>query len=215
MPLVYYKHLPFETMIGIWKVEEKIEELRNKLILNKEELDFFHSLQKGKRNLHWLSSRVLIRQLLNTKDFIRLESDQYGKPHLINLNYDLSISHSFEYAAVILSRHKVGIDIELIKPKVKWIVHKFINEDENPVISEKYPLEHMYVYWGGKESMYKLYGKRKLNFRENMKLESFRYQKDGGSVKGRIVNWEIDAELMIHYMPFNGYMLTYVIEGEN
>ena len=40
------------TKIGIWKVEESIEDLKSHLLLNDEELDFYNSLNKGKRNTY-------------------------------------------------------------------------------------------------------------------------------------------------------------------
>ena len=124
MGIVYLKKERDNTQIGIWKVEESIAELENKLILNQEELDFYNKLNKGKRNLHWLAGRVLLRYLLETEKFIEVKGDEHGKPHLINFDFKISLTHSFDYAAVIISKKLVGIDIEKIKKIIGKIVIK-------------------------------------------------------------------------------------------
>lgn len=215
MALIYHKQLPVESHLGVWQVEESIEVLTEKLILDEEEWAFFKSLNKGKRNLHWLSSRVLIRQLLNTDHFIEVRSDESGKPHLVNFPYELSISHSEDYAAVIIGKNRVGIDIEQIQEKIRKIAHKFMRDEEREQLQNfKDSYEPMYVFWGVKESLYKLYGKRQLNFRNHMQLKPFDYRPPG-TVEARIMKDDWEASFKVHYERINGYMLTYVIEGED
>ncbi|PSR05126.1 MAG: 4'-phosphopantetheinyl transferase [Bacteroidetes bacterium SW_10_40_5] len=210
MPLVVHKKLPEQTQIGVWRVEENIEDLKKRLKLNEQELAFFDRLRKGKRNLHWLSSRVLIRNLLDTPEFIRLEGDEHGKPHLMNFDYELSISHSFDYAAVIISKQKVGIDIEYIKPKIELIAHKFMSDQELDTIHEEDRIKKMFVHWSGKESLYKLHGKKDMVLKENILLEPFQY-KEEGIVNAAICKNGKQLNVPIHYQEFNGYMFTYVI----
>lgn len=215
MALIYHKQLPAESYLGVWRVEESIEALTEKLILDEEEWAFFKSLNKGKRNLHWLGGRVLIRQLLNTDHFIEVRSDEYGKPHLVNLPYELSISHSEDYAAVIIGKNRVGIDIEQIQRKIRRIAHKFMRDEELEQMTEAEDVSApMYVYWGVKECLYKLYGKRQLNFRNHMQLDPFEYRPPG-TVIARIMKDDWEASFKAHYELINGYMLTYVIEEED
>lgn len=211
MALVYHKELPFETQIALWKVAESIEDLKSRLMLNQEELDFYNSLQKGKRNLHWLASRVLIRKLLNTEKFIEVLSNEYGKPVLGNFDYHLSISHSFDFAAVIISRRKVGIDIELIKEKIDYIAHKFVSDEEFENLDENNKTEQLYVIWGGKESLFKLYGKGQLNFRNHIFFEPFFYV-DKGWARASIIKDNYRKSFCIFYEKVEDYMLTYVID---
>ncbi len=215
MPLIYHKQLPHKTQMGVWKVEETIEDLKSRLILDEEEVAFYRTLNKGKRNLHWLSGRVLIRNLLNTNHFIEVRSDEYGKPHLVNFDYEMSISHSQDFAAVIISQKRVGIDIEEIQPKVKNIAHKFIRDEEMAFLSgdEDTAIKQMYVLWTGKETLYKLYGKRNLNFREHMAFEPFNLGSPGHA-KGYIRKDGLETSFTVTFEELNGYMLAYTIEGD-
>lgn len=214
MSLVFIKDVAKDTRLGLWRVEESIEELEKNLILNEKERSFFNSLNKGIRNLHWLSSRLLIRKMINTPEFIEIENDAYGKPQIINFDYELSISHSFDYASVILSKNKSGVDIELISNKILKIAHKFINESESKYISNDYQIEQMYVIWGAKESLYKLYGKKNLNFKKNINIYPFKLNSKKASIKGEIINNELRKIYTIHYERIDEYMLVYVVDSE-
>jgi 4'-phosphopantetheinyl transferase len=211
MGLVYLKEERNFTKIGIWRVEESIEDLKSRLLLNSEEINFYNSLNKGKRNIHWLSSRVLLRKLLNTEKFIDVRGDKYGKPHLINFNYELSITHSFDYAAVIISKNKVGIDIESIKPVIKKIAPRFMHQSELRHIDIQNDIKKLYVYWCAKETIYKLYGKRELSFRDHIIVDDFQYNSKG-IAKARIEKDDINCSFEIVYEDFFGYMFTYAIK---
>src|ERR1700761_3132241 len=118
MAITYRQQVDDDTEFAIWKIEEEAEELYNQLQLDENEKAYYQQLNVGKRSLHWLSTRVLLRKLLRTDEYIDCKVDAHGKPYLVNLPYHISLSHSFDYAAVMISRNgTVGIDIELIKEK--------------------------------------------------------------------------------------------------
>jgi len=211
MGLVYIKNERDLTKIGIWKVEESIEELKSRLMLNEEELTFYNKLNKGKRNLHWLGGRVLLRYLLDTDDFIEVREDEHGKPKLINFNYEISISHSYEYAAVVISGKQVGIDIEKIKDVIVGLTHKFMNDDELKSIDNSSNLEKLYVYWSAKESLFKLNGKKHLNFKDEINIHPFEYL-NKGIIQAEIRSRDNIRNFNVFYEEFRGYMFTYVIE---
>src|SRR5690606_39796845 len=76
------------------------------------------SFGKGKRTLHWLATRVLLRYLLKTEDYIACPSDDNGKPFLPDYPYKISLTHSFDYAGVLMSTQgECGIDLEIVKDK--------------------------------------------------------------------------------------------------
>jgi len=212
MSLVLFRKEDFDTKIGIWRVEESIEDLEARLQLNQLEFDFYNSLNKGKRNLHWLGSRVLLRTLINTSDFIEVNEDEHGKPVLINFDYEMSITHSYDYASVIISKKRVGIDIEKIKPVIVKIATKFLNEEElTHFDSFENEIEKLYVYWCTKESIFKLNGKKHLHFKDNIMIEPFDYRKEG-TLKASIIDYKHNGRFNVRYEKFDGYMFTYVIE---
>jgi 4'-phosphopantetheinyl transferase len=212
MGLVELRQERDQTKIGIWKMEESIEELKKNLILNAAEIRFFSSLNKGKRNMHWLASRVLLRKVLETDHFIKVEGDVHGKPQLVNFDYELSITHSADYAAVAISNKKVGIDIEEIKPVIKTICKKFMTDAEiDSVAKGENEIEQLYVYWCTKESVFKLNGKKQLLFRDHIHIEDFDYRKKG-KLKAHIHQNDYHQSFDVHYEEYNGYMFTYVID---
>ncbi len=211
MSVIILKELAGDSKLGVWKIEEDESTLLSKLQLSQKEEEFIKNVSSGKRYLHWLSSRVLLRELLDTKDFIDLNFDENGKPLLKNFDYNLSISHSEEMAAVIISKEgNVGIDIEFMDPKINRVAHKFMNREELDNLKEKDEIQQMYVYWCAKESLYKVYSKKKLRFREDLPIAPFKYNKHG-VVHGQILNGTLLGEYDINYEQIDDYMLTYII----
>ena len=212
MPLLYIKNLDKTTRLGIWKVEETIYELQSQLILNQKELDFFSTLKKGKRNLHWFAGRVMIRTLLETPDFIEIKEDEFGKPYLPDFDFELSITHSYDYAAVIISKHKVGIDIEKIKKDLLTIAPKYLSIQELNSLDLKNYNKQLYVFWCVKECLYKLYGKKELAFKENIQIKNCNLS-SFGKVTAEIIKNEYQKEFEVEYEEFvNDYILAYSID---
>jgi phosphopantetheinyl transferase len=153
MALAYQKDIDPQTSFALWKIDEQADELIAQLQLKDHEKSYLETLINGKRNLHWLSTRVLLRTMLNTSSYIDCKVNEHGKPYLANFPHYISLSHSFEYAAVMISRDKpVGIDIELIKDKIERIAHKFMNAEELSFMSADHRTEHMYIGWCAKEA---------------------------------------------------------------
>jgi len=212
MPVIYNKDIDGQTILGVWKIEEKEEELLSGLQLKQHELDFVASLNNGKRLLHWLSTRLLLRRMLNTSDYIDCRMDEHGKPYLVNSAYHISLSHSYDYAAVIIGKEKsVGVDIELIKTKIHRIQQKFLSPPELAQLQVKDNTEGLYVCWCVKEAVYKWYGKKGLEFKRDIHIQPFELKNDG------LLNVIVDLpggtrNLTVNYFnTITGYMLGYVV----
>lgn len=214
MPVNFLEEITMDTSIGLWKIEEKPEELEEQLQLKAHELYVLRALNGSKRNLHWLATRVLLRKMLNTNEYIDCRADENGKPVLLNFPHHISLSHSYDYAAVMISKHaRVGIDIELIKTKIERVQHKFLSAPELSFISKENKIDHLYVCWCAKEALYKLNGKKETSFKDNIHLQPFKYE-----IKGEIecsIHKETGIkDYMVHFRKFNEYMLGYVYETE-
>jgi len=212
VPLITLEEVAKKTQLGLWKIEEDEAFFIKKLLLSEKEKSFLNGISSGKRYLHWLSSRVLIREALQTRDFIDLDFDEYGKPYFQNFPHYLSITHSHDYAGIIISENSnVGIDMERISPKIQDIAPKFMSEDELTALNSENKIEQLYAYWCAKEALYKLYGKKKLNFKQHILINKFKY-----SLKGRItasIRKEKFAKVyQVRYEKKDGYILAYVVE---
>lgn len=213
MSLVYHKELEQDTSFSIWKIEESAEELLAQLQLKHHEISYLDTLMNGKRNLHWLSTRVLLRRMMNTDAYIDCRVDSSGKPYLANFPHFISLSHSFDYAAVMVSKSKaVGIDIELIKDKIDRIAHKFMSQRELDFILQD-RIEHLYVCWCAKEAIYKLHGKKNISFLDHIRIKPFEYLQ-AGSFQASLDTGERTNNYTVHYDRFEGYMIGYVADND-
>ncbi|WP_443937514.1 4'-phosphopantetheinyl transferase family protein [Pedobacter sp. MW01-1-1] len=212
MPIVYNKNIDEHSVLAIWKIEESEEELLAGLQLKQHELDIIASLNNGKRLLHWLSTRLLLRTLLNTDDYIDCRFDEDGKPYLPNSDYHVSLSHSYDYAAVMMSKdYACGVDIELIKHKIKAIKHKFLSDVELAQKQIGDNIDGLYVAWCAKEAVYKWHGKKGLEFKQHIHIKPFKLKDEG--LLNVLVNLPSgNRDLVVNYFKTtDGYMLGYVL----
>ncbi|MDQ3071978.1 MAG: 4'-phosphopantetheinyl transferase superfamily protein [Bacteroidota bacterium] len=212
MPLIKEINTEANTRIGIWQVTESPEELKWGLQWGNEDIKKFRAIQDQERSMHWLGSRVLLRKMLDTAKFIDLQVDEYGKPYITNMDINLSISHSGDRVAIMLSDRKCGIDLQHIEKRIIAISHKFISDHEREDLDEPHLIEKMYVFWCGKEALYKLHGKRKLDFRQNLYLYPFEW-KNKGVVMGEIKKEGYFKSVDIHYQTLDDYLLAYAVDG--
>ncbi len=213
MALAYHKELDQFTSFAIWKIEETADELLAQLQLKEHERSYLNTLINGKRNMHWLSTRVLLRRMMETDEYIDCKVDSNGKPYLSNFPHYISLSHSYDYAAVMVSKNKaVGIDIELIKDKIGRIANKFMSSEEMAFIDKNERIEQLYVCWCAKEAIYKLHGKKNVSFLDNIKIEPFSYTQSGVFKAGLEIGSKFKA-FNVHYEKFNGYMIGYVSDN--
>ncbi|HVW94623.1 MAG TPA: 4'-phosphopantetheinyl transferase superfamily protein [Mucilaginibacter sp.] len=209
MAIAYRQQIDDDTEFAIWKIEEQADELYSQLRLDEEEKAHYEKLKIGKRNLHWLGTRVLLRKMLRTDEYIDCKVDANGKPYLVNLPYHISLSHSFDYAAVMIGKRPVGIDIEQVKQKVERIAHKFLRPDELTFINGADKIQQLYVCWCAKEAIYKCYGRKEVSFADNILLEPFRFEGHGW-VDARLLKGETDIKYDVGYLQYEDYMVGYV-----
>jgi len=212
MPVVFSKNIDEDTILGVWKIEETEQQLMAGLQLKQHELDVISSLGNDKRRLHWLSTRVLLRTMLNTSEYIDCRMDEHGKPYLPNLKYHISLSHSYDYAAVIIGKSRlVGVDIELIKHKIKSIKHKFLSDLELAQKNVGDNTEGLYVCWCAKEAIYKWNGRKGLEFKKDIHIKPFKL-KMPGKLQVLVDLPEGSRELSVDYFKIGeDYMLGYVV----
>lgn len=213
MPLVYEKNIDAHTRFAIWKIEETADDLLARLQLKSGETAFLKSLNKGKRTLNWLGTRVLLRTMLDTTGYIDCPSDQNGKPFLSNFKEKISLSHSFDYAAVMMSdRYQVGIDMELVKQKIERIDKKFMSAVELEHLGSEERTNKLYACWCAKEAVYKLQGNKGVSFKDNMLVEPFDFSGTGGFLYTRLSGSKMDGRYKVFFERFGDYMLGYVDE---
>ena len=168
MPLQVSKSFFKNINLSIWSIEESEDFFISQINLTencKKRLELIKSPQKRKQ---FLSVRSLIK--LNDIQLKDLYYNEFGAPQLKSNKY-ISISHTNNYSAIAISNNPVGVDIEHFKDKIKKIKHKFISNAETKLIDIN-SVRDLTVVWSIKESIYKLYKKQGLSFKNNIKIKS-------------------------------------------
>lgn len=209
MPLVLHEALEGDTEIGVWHITESENTLTERLQLNDAEKAWLQTITHDKRYLHWLGSRVLLRWMLQTDSFIELENHANTKPRLLNFPHEVSISHSNQMAAVMISSTlEVGIDLELIHPKVLKVKERFLSPEELATLDVESPLlvEDLIARWCVKEALFKLYGRGQVDFRKELLAEA---TADRNLFVGHILKQGLSQPYTVHVQKLDNYMIAY------
>mgnify|MGYP005992403173 CR=1 FL=1 len=206
MPLYKTINVNNNTKVLIWKISESFEELSFGIDLTENSQNRVESMKSELHQRGFLSVRHLLKEVgFNDSD---LWYDEFGKPHLKNGKH-ISITHSFTFSGIIISDvNPVGIDIEMQRDKILKIAHKFTPFQEYKTIANHDALvSKLTIVWGAKESLYKIYGKKKLRFLENIYIEDFRFadEKTTGTIN-------FDGErtsYRVYFIEFEGFTCVY------
>ncbi len=215
MPLWLKKDLADDAYLGIWKIEEDESYFRQSLRLHPVEEKELAPV-KGRRRLEWLASRFLVHEMLldhGHEDRVPVLKDPFGKPHIWGTPFHLSFSHSYDFVAVILANVPTGIDIQKFVAKIGAIAHKFMREEEMASLEEPTRLEHLHIYWGAKEALYKAYGRRELDFQGNIFVTPFHFQTNG-ETSAQVIKAEFKGNYRLVYEKIENHFLVYCIENQ-
>ncbi|PWG06108.1 4'-phosphopantetheinyl transferase family protein [Polaribacter aquimarinus] len=206
--MALYKTLTIsaETKVLIWKIEESLDDLKTGITLSENSENRLNSMKSELHQKGFLSIRHLLKEInLADADLIY---DEFGKPHLTNGRY-ISITHSFEFTAIIFSyKSVVGIDIEKQREKILKIAHKFTPIEEYKTIANvDAMISKLTIVWGAKESLYKIYGKKKLLFLHHIYIEDFKFadEKTTGEIR---YNGE-ESSYTIEFLEFEGFTCVF------
>ena len=194
-----------KTKIKLWKV--MIGELSSKE-LNNEEKKLF-KLKK---------SNVLKEQFLATRKILELENSNYiitydldGKPSL-NSEFNISISHSHEIAALVISNNlKFGMDVQFKESKILNIQNKFLNEFEKLNIGDDPTVDILTMVWTSKESIYKAIGIKGISFSENIKIDKVTVKDKIG--KGYYINGAEKVKFDLRFFYLDEYIVCYASQN--
>ncbi len=165
MPLFYQHNINPGTKLGIWRIEEKEDFFLQKVPLKKD-------VSHPSKRLQHLAGRYLLPYLFEDFPLEEVQIADTRKPYLKNEFFHFSISHCGVFAAAIVSRdHRVGVDIESIKPRIRGLSHKFMEKDEELIIGENPSDEWLTLLWSAKESLFKWYGLGEVDFKGHMHLQ--------------------------------------------
>lgn len=183
MPEHLFKTYNNGVSILVWEIEESNEELFDLLPESITQDKVLLSIQVPHLQTEFLVGRLitsLICEYLHI-DYHGITKDEHGKPHLRNSPWEMSLTHSKSFVVVAVHPSKpIGIDIEKPNKKLRRIMPRLFSEIENEMVGDD--LVKMSWFWSAKEALYKLYGKRGIDFREHLLL-SFSAEAFTGKIK--------------------------------
>ena len=197
--------------MGLWEIEEPEAFFLEQLRLDANEAEQLAGI-RGKKRLEWLAVRQLVHVMTGLDRRMPFLKDAWGKPHLTGSGREVSISHSGHLAAAILAPVPTGIDIQFPVARITRIAPRFLRPEELDSVSPQDEVMHLHVFWGAKESLYKAYGRRGLDFCKHMYITPFAYQPEGGRCHGQVRTDTLVAHYDIHYREEAGAMLVYALE---
>ena len=129
-----------------------------------------------------------------------IERDAFGKPWPVNKTGFISLSHSVNWVAFCFHPNQpIGIDVETTRHQLAKVAPRILHQSELFILEEsKNKQRTLQLFWGGKEALYKAYGKKKLEFSSQLVLS--RIEDDSDCFKGEIllpdVKWECEFSLI-------------------
>lgn len=211
MPLYKTIEVNKNTRVYVWKISEDFDTLFKNIPLQDHHLARLDKMLSKTHQCGFLSIRHLL-QCAGYSDF-DLYYNEDGKPFLSDGKH-ISITHSFEFSAIIISTKNVGIDIEKHRDKIIKIAHKFIGTEESFLLPTPHYIEHLTVIWGAKEALYKMCDSRSLSFKNDMHIHDFTQQNNIGFADVACPALSFSSTFTFHYETFHGYTLVYALENE-
>jgi phosphopantetheinyl transferase len=218
MPIFFQHQINEATRLGIWKIEETEEFFLSNVPLQKE-------VTHPHKRLQHLAGRFLLQFLFPDFPYELIRIADTNKPYLQNEKFHFSISHSGDYAAVIVSKNqRVGLDIEILSRKAEKIKHKFLSEEEMKTfyisknqsasqlstLNSQLPTSNsqlLTLLWCAKESVFKWYGDGGVDFRKDIQLK--KQHQSSETIDCFFV--KNNQQITNHYKEFEHLVLVWVI----
>ena len=210
MPLHKIIQHNFNTKILIWKITETFDALFSEVILKEKTLARLEGMKSETHQRAFLSVRKLLQETGHND--VQLHYDEFGKPHLDNENH-ISITHSFDFSAIILSDKNVGIDIEQRREKIIRIADKFVDDSEFAFLDKENLEEYvskLTVIWGIKEAVFKIRNEKGISFKDHIFVAPF--EMTDLKAEALLTFENLNIKFDISFEEIENYTLVYAFE---
>ena len=124
--------------------------------------------QNEKRRREHLAWRRIVRRELGAK--VHIDYNDVGAPIVDTADRWISVAHGGESVAVAIADKPVGVDIESINRDFDRVVLRYMTDAEIALSEDR---RWACFVWCAKEAMYKLYGRRGVELRGELRVDSF------------------------------------------
>ena len=195
MPLIKFINKNNFTC-GIWAITESVNTLLGKGNFNENEKTYLEKIKNINRKKQSIASKLILNKISNKK--INVYYNKFGAPFCKKIK-NISISHSNNLSAALISNEKIGIDIQYRSKKIQLIKNKFVNEkDLNHSFEEDCFLHYV---WCSKEAIYKTLNGLPCSFKKHIFIKNLNENESLGLYirKNKKIKFRIYHEIFEDY----------------
>lgn len=176
MPLHKVIILSQNTKLYLWKITEEMDWFFENARLKDSSLARIDGMKAEDHKKGFLAVRMLLQH--NDYNDFDLYYDEFGKPHIKPQgcsikDVEVSISHSHDFSAVVISEEKIGIDLEILKDKTLKLAPRYMDVSHLANLSKEDELIKATVVWGIKESVFKIKNEIGISFKDHIFEDDF------------------------------------------
>jgi phosphopantetheinyl transferase (holo-ACP synthase) len=206
MPLYHQIDAGNNIRVAVWHITETFEELCGMVDVSAEEMEKVNSFRLESRKKEWMAVRVLVKELLG--EYHRILYTQTGAPFFEDIDFRIGITHSNGYAGVSIGNTGVALDMEKATPRIERVYQRFVNDAEMSFIEQDKRVEYFNLIWTAKETLFKLYDRSDVVFKENLNIEPFRYAGEG-EITAKVNFDDLKETVFMKYKVFPDFTLTW------
>lgn len=200
MKEIFHKKI-LNNHIYVWKMTSSYEDQIKNPLLNSTELISAKELKNENRKKEFLSSRIALKKIFNKE--LELKHHKSGKPFIKEAKH-LSISHSSNFLALAYGEENIGIDIEKPQNRMIKLMPKILSEIEFMEFKKEPSIDLACKLWGTKESILKYMGDKKLNYKEDIKVNTSSLD----------VAKYLKTNFKVEFKKIENMILTYVVRSD-
>tara|TARA_R110002072_G_scaffold20688_4_gene74863 strand:+ start:21823 stop:22452 length:630 start_codon:yes stop_codon:yes gene_type:complete len=168
--------------------------------LSSEEINKVKSFASVSRRMEFVATRVLKHTFFGDK---LIEYNLIGAPYIEGLGF-ISISHTHKMVAIALNEsYKIGLDLESPRDSILSVSSKFLSPEEKQNFNVTNRLEVTKI-WSAKETLYKLAGRKKIIFKEELILK----RHNDNLWEGLILNSDHSISVKLNIFEHNEIIVT-------
>jgi 4'-phosphopantetheinyl transferase EntD len=117
-------------------------------------------------------------------------------------------------AGILVSKNEaIGIDLEKIDTRINRVSKKFMNEAEMTFAGQENQITEKTLIWSAKETLFKLYGQKELDFKLHLLIEPFQINENKGVFYGNICKTLPSIRQIICFELLENIVLTYTLQS--
>jgi phosphopantetheinyl transferase len=190
-----------ETYVKLWQIDESADFFR--IFPTTWSIPPIQEHIQSNKYLESIAARFCLWQLMRDLEIQDwdLKQDNRGRPYLDHPAWQVTISHSYPFAAACISKLSfTGIDLEKKGRNIQKIAPRFLNPQE--LAAWQANELQLTLAWSAKESAYKAWQKPGLSLQKEIQLDI-----SAGKITGKV---QESSPFPIYHEIFDDFVVTLV-----